>query len=354
MKVLIVGFFTKTYMPYISNYEDQLKQKNISYDVVCFDRDCTKKPEHIDNVYTFSHKTTANRFAKLIPVLRYGNYVKKIINKNNYDKIIVLTTMPGVLIYKLLVSKFQKKYIFDYRDYTYEKYSFFRKIVNRLIDNSYATFISSPGYKKYFNNQSNIYISHNISNVSDEYKKISDLKNKDKITIGFLGYVRYFDVNTKLINDFKDNKKYSLLYVGTPFSDCDLDTYCKVNNIKNVTLIGKYDNSEKARLYKNIDIINSIYSLSSEEVQPAIPNRLYDAALFKKPIIVNKGTYLSEIVEKYKLGLIVDPFNENIKSSVENYLKNFDGKDFSKNCNKFLSEINSDRELMKKIINEFL
>lgn len=353
MKVLIVGFFTKTYMPYINNYEKVLKEKNISYDVVCFDRDSTDKPKKDGNVYTYAHKTTANRIAKLIPVFKYGLYVKKILKENKYDKIIVLTTMPGILMAKYLFRDYKNKYIFDYRDYTYEKYGFYRKIVNKIIDNSFATFISSDGYKKYFNNQENIYLSHNISNMDDLVKNADDLKSKKKITIGFLGYVRYFDVNSKLIMDFKNDKKYALTYIGTPFSDCDLDTFCKTNSINNVTLIGKYNNDDKAKLYEKIDLINSIYSLSSEEVQPAIPNRLYDAALFKKPIIVNGGTYLSEIVEKYSLGLIVSPFDENIKDCVINYINNFDNKKFTENCNKFLNDILKDQNIMNKVINDF-
>ena len=354
MKVLIVGFFTKTYMPYLNIYEKILNQKNISYDVVCFDRDATCESKKIDNMYIFSHKTTANRLAKLLPVFRYGRYIKKILKSDNYDKIIVLTTMPGMLMYRTLLNKYKNRYIFDYRDYTYEKYSFFKKRVNKIIDSSYATFISSDGYKRYFNNQENIYVCHNISNIDDKVKIVDDLKNKKKLTIGFLGYVRYFDVNSKLISDFKNDKKYSISYIGTPFSDCDLETFCKDNNIKNVTLIGKYNNDEKAKFYKNIDLINSIYSLTSAEVKPAIPNRLYDAALFKKPIIVNDGTYLSEVVKKYSLGLIVKPFDENIKDSVEKYISEFDKELFTKKCDEFLKNIEKDQQNMNKIINEFL
>ena len=316
MKVLLIGFFTKTYMPYINIYEKILKSKKIDYDIICFNRDSTQKTCKEKNMYIYSHKTTKNRLKKIIPVIKYRKYIKNIMKNNNYEKIVILTTMPGILIYKKLINKYKNKYIFDYRDYTYEKYKFFRKRVNDLIDNSYVTFISSEGYKKYFNNQKKIYISHNISNEDKEQKDIKDLRTTENIKIGFLGYVRYYDVNTKLIEDFKNDKKYSLKYIGTAFSNCDLKGYCKKNNINNVSFIGKYENKDKFKLYKDIDIINSIYSLESEEVQPAIPNRLYDAVLFKKPIIVSKGTYLSEIVQKYKLGVIIDTFNQNIKQRV--------------------------------------
>ena len=40
---------------------------------------------------------------------------------------------------------------------------------------------------------------HNIGNKFSEEKEIGDLKNKEKIIIGFVGGVRYFDENCKFI-----------------------------------------------------------------------------------------------------------------------------------------------------------
>ena len=65
--------------------------------------------------------------------------------------------MPGIILYRYLRKKYKNNYIYDYRDYTYEKYGFFKKMVNKLIDDSYVTFVSSDGFKKYFNNQQNIF-----------------------------------------------------------------------------------------------------------------------------------------------------------------------------------------------------
>ena len=103
-----------------------------------------------------------------------------------------------------------------------------------------------------------------------------------------------------------------------------------------------------------IDIINSIYSLNSQEVQPAIPNRLYDAALFKKPIITAKGTYLSEIVEEYKLGFCIDIFNDDIKKCLNEYINSFDPQKFTKNCNKFLDEVYRDEENCNERVTKFI
>ncbi len=41
-------------------------------------------------------------------------------------------------------------------------------------------------------------------------------------------------------------------------------------------------------------MINSIYGNDSLEVTTALPNRLYEACMFKKPIISSRDTYLGE------------------------------------------------------------
>lgn len=354
MKVLIIGFFSKTYMPYMERYEKIFKENNINYDIATFDRDSNGKNEQKGNTYLFKHITGTNKLELLFLSLRYRRMIVKLIKKNNYDKLVILTTMPGVLIYNIL-KKYKNNYIFDYRDYTYEKIGIYRNVVDKIIKNSFCTLMSSKGYMKYFKNQEKIIITHNISNEEEKEDHAVDLKNKEKLNIGFLGYVRYFDVNSRLINFFKNSNKVSFTYIGLPFKDCDLEGYCKQNNIKNVYFQGRYENSEKAKLYKNIDIINSIYSLDSEEVQPAIPNRLYDAALFKKPIITAKGTYLSQIVNEYELGFSIDVYKDDVQKELENYLKTFDAEEFNKKCNEFLKEIYQDEnkcdEYTKRFVN---
>ncbi len=354
MKALIVGFFSKTYMPYMQRYEKIFQKNHIEYDIVTFDRDSDGKIEQNGNTYLFKHTTDTNKIKLLFLSMKYRRLIVKLLKKNKYDKLVILTTMPGILIHRKLLKKYKNNYIFDYRDYTYEKIGLYRKIVDKIIKNSYCTLMSSKGYMKFFQNKDKIVITHNISNEEYKEEKAVDLRIKEKLNIGFLGYVRYFDVNSKLINAFKNSDKVSFTYIGLPFKDCDLEGFCKENNIENVKFKGRYENDEKAKLYQDIDIINSIYSLDSEEVQPAIPNRLYDAALFKKPIITAKGTYLAHIVEEYQLGFSIDVYQDDIKKLLEDYLNNFNEQEFTEKCNKFLEEIYQDEKMCNEYVKKFV
>lgn len=353
-KILIIGFFPRTNMPYVSEYENILNEENISYDLVCFDRTVTKETETIGNVTTFYSKQGTNKLKKIIPYLRFAKMIKRMLKKNSYQKLIVLTTVPAFLLKKILIQKYSGKYIFDYRDYSFEKYVFYKNAVNKIADNSYATFLSSGGFYTFVNKSSKTNLVHNISNSAFETKELKPVNFP--IRIGFVGLVRYFDINTKLIEAFKNNPEYSLVYHGSIYDDCNLPMYCKRHSINNVMFTGPYENSEKPDLYADIDIINSIYSLSSPEVSQAIPNRLYDGALFKKPLLVAKNCYLAEVVEKYGLGKSIDTTMDadGYFTEINSFIKNFDQKKFIENCNIFLKDVSFDQTKFRSIVRKFV
>lgn len=341
-------------MPYVYEYERILKENNQPYDLVCFDRRCTKPITKEKNVYTFYHELGTDRKKKIIPYLQYAQFVKSLIKKNKYDKLIILTTVPAVMLYHVLIHQYKGRYIFDYRDYTFEKIKFYKNAVNTIVLKSYASFLSSEGFYSFVNRSKKTHIVHNITNAEKAVEHRSSVH--DPITIGFVGLVRYFDVNTKLIEAFKNNDKYRLMYTGTIYDDCDLPQYCENNNISNVVFTGEFQNTEKPEIYKSIDLINSVYSLKSKEVSRAIPNRLYDAALYKIPLLVAKGSFLSEVVENYHLGLSIDIgiTAEEIFKKVDEYFANLDRDKFEENCNVFLMHVQKDQEYFNNKVRKFI
>lgn len=352
MKVLVVGFYTKTYMPYIYKYEDLLKQNHIEYDVVCFDRNTTMKSEKVGNVFLYGRKLGVNRREKIIPYIDYSRFVKLIIKSHHYDKIIVLTTIPAVLLFRVLTKKYKNNYIFDFRDFTFEYLNWYKNAVDKIIDRSFHTFISSKGFLHFLKDSKKISLIHNISNENRE-KETSAITD-NPIKIGFVGYVRYYDVNIALIQALKNESDMSLEYYGTIYVDCDLPGYVEKNHINNVHFYGDFDNQDKPDLYEGITLINSIYSLDSKEVEFAIPNRLYDAALYKRPIIVAAGTYLAEVVEKYELGLIVDVKKDDLKGVIRSYIACFDQTRFLEHCEMFLTDVRKDDIEFCEMLERFL
>ncbi|MDO5380905.1 MAG: glycosyltransferase [Acidaminococcaceae bacterium] len=358
MKIGLIGFSTRNYIPYIEYYENIFKSNNISYECIFWDRfnnDNTKKKSNEYTIHVVC-KPGMNKLRKIFPMYKFKMELERIIEKEQYTHLVVLTTVPGVLIWKKLLAGFKNRYILDIRDYSYEKYGWYRKIVEKLIANSYFTAISSNGFKAFLPQSNKIITCHNIGSNFHEEKEVIDLKDKEKITIGFVGGIRYFEENCKLINIFANNPKYQLTYIGRKNLDCDLEGYCKKKGIKNVLFKGEFNNAEKPEIYKQIDFINAIYGNESLEVTTALPNRLYDGILFKKPILASKGTYLGEVVDEYKLGMVVDSDEQNKKfiDKIDSYISNFDEVDFITKCQKFKERILLEQNIFFYHIREFV
>lgn len=103
-----------------------------------------------------------------------------------------------------------------------------------------------------------------------------------------------------------------------------------------------------------MDLINSLYGGNSLEVSTAIPNRFYDCLIFKKPILTSEGTYLSELIKKYKLGLVLNLEHDDIRNKLLDYKKSFRSDDFIANCNETLKEIIKEQDIYYKEIQKFL
>lgn len=353
MKIGIITFSNRNNMPYLKYYEEILKKEKIPYECVFWDRFTDNNIEKKNNEYTLHIKCLpgGNKIGKIIPMFKYKYIVERIIANEKYTHLIVLTTLPAVLLKKSLLKNFKDKYILDIRDYTYEKYSFYKKIVDELVDNSYFTSISSKGFLEFLNANEKIVSCHNISNTEFTVNYSKDLKNKKHITIGFVGNIRYFKENCKFIDALANSPKYSLIYIGRENIDCNLKDYCKRKNIKNVIFFGEYKNEDKPIIYQNIDLINSVYGDNSLEVSTLLPNRLYDGLLLKKPIIATKGTYLGKLITNRNLGLSINLNNNFVETNIDNYVNKFDSKKFNLSCNEFLEKIKIEqKQYFQKIL----
>lgn len=261
MKILIVAFHPRTMTPYSKQYEEAALACNNQYDIIFWDRFTDGPLEKVKNEYWIHRVCTlgGSKLKKIPAMLYFRRTVKHIIRTGRYDRIVILNTLPGILLSDVLFSDYYNRYIFDIRDYTYEKYDIYRKRVNRLIDNSYLSTISSEGFYSFIDHNSKIFINHNISNINKRVFTTKDLRNSSHLNIGFVGAVRYEKENETLIDAFANLSDYTISYYGRFNEGCHLDLYCTARKIENVHFFGPFDNSQKPEIYRHIDLINSLY-----------------------------------------------------------------------------------------------
>lgn len=352
MKICIIGHTERNYLPYMERYITFFEENKVDYDIICWQREETglvaKK-----NEFNFYEEPKGGIFNKATAYLRFKEFVINVLEKNNYDKVVILSTVPAVVLSKYLFKHFDGKYLFDFRDYSFERFLPYKKLVDKLIDRSQLTTISSRGFLDFLEENEKIVVNHNIPFVDAESTMV-DLKNKQVFNIGFIGGVRYYDENVALINSLKNTFRYQIWYIGQPAKGCDLQSYCAQNEITNVSFIGKYNNAQKQEYYKCIDIINSIYGSDSLEVTTALPNRLYEACIYKKPIISSKKTYLGELIHNYNLGVVIDVEKDDVLTIINDYINNFDVTKFEDGCKGLLAEVANDEAILHKKLKQFI
>ena len=266
--------------------------------------------------------------------------IRNIIRNGEYTNLIIVNTIWAVFSIDIILSRFKGKYLLDIRDYKVESFPFVKWLVPQIVKNSYKTVISSKGFLSFLPQYPSKYlITHNIPIDKHERTKMPILiKKKKHINIGYVGRIRDDAANQSLIDLIRTNKRYSLYYYGA-FSPYSTFQNKEKNKIDRIHYMGRYDEKDKGFLYKNIDMIHSIYLPTNKASATLTPNRLYDALLYKKPLLVSAGTYLSEIVKRYKIGVVID-FSKSMQIDlIDQYVDTFNQNEFSESCDKLLNQV---------------
>lgn len=351
MKVALVSCSTVRNMPYLELYRSILEELGIDYIII---NEHELEENLPSNHYAYSTPSQRNVIGKIKKFFGWRTFVKKTMKQNSVERAVILTTWPGVKMVDFWTGCFKNRYILDIRDFSSEGIKLYSMCVNRLIKRSCMTVVSSEKFKTWLLDSPKISVAHNLP-VKYTENESATLKKASPFAIGYVGLVNYEKQNRALADAFSNDKDVTLYFKGTVEKSCHIKEYCEEANIKNVIFTGRYNNSDKKALYDDIDMINAIYGNDSLVVTTALPNKLYDCAIYKKPMIASKGTYLGELVEQYNLGLTVDTEKDDISSLIHEYVKNFDEKVFLEGCTKLLKKVEAEHrntvERIKTVFN---
>ncbi len=347
MKIALIAPSNKLFMPYLQNYIKILDEYLVEYDVINWDR---FKMEEIDK-HSYRDIKTGHR-RTFFDYYRYRKFIDRILMNNDYDKFIIFGVQLSFFLRKFLKNN-NKDYIIDIRDY--HKLAKL-KGVSSVFKRAKFLVLSSPGYGNLFNGNYKYVINHNnnLTNLNRNISQSNENKNENKkIKISFIGATRDLEINLQLIKSLKNNEMFDIAYFGDGIVNENIYTYVKDENINNVELYGRYEKSVEEKLYEQSDLINALRFNDSINNHVALPNRLYDSAFYNKPLLVYEGTMLANIVTKYKLGLVINSF-ENIDEEICKYLDGWNINKFNQNTNLFLQDVIEENKKFKDEIINFV
>lgn len=359
MNILIIGPGKLKYMPYLHFYLDNIDWKVNDVHVAYWNRD--EKPEDISTYQGVTlHEfkcfmiNDAPLKEKFVKYKKFRVFCKQVLNEFQFDKLIILHSLPGIMLLDILIWKYNNKYILDYRDSTYEYKSIFRYLVEKLVKSSNCTFVSSDAFRKYLpdSERSKTYTSHNLLEDSLSHRDYQKVPSS-KIRVAFWGFIRYVDINSVLIDRIAEDDRFELHYYGREQKDAlELKQYVKERNYKNVFFHGEYNPEDRYEFVKNTDIIDNIYL--NPNTLLAMGNKYYDGIIFRIPQVGYKGAFMTKMSVEHGVGVALNPWEEDFCEKLYTYYSSLDRRRFNKNCDDELERVLSEYYSGIKIINEFL
>lgn len=320
-------------MPYVDNYTKVFDEIDADYSVINWDRFKIEK----DSEFTYRDSKIGHQRG-FLDYFKYSRFVLNILKKNNYDKVVVFGIQLVFFLKSHLIKEYSNKYIIDIRDHN-RIVKYFN--IKKSIDHSNFTVLSSSGYKEWLPKSNKYIINHNTKIESlDELRQVKpfDLSSSKKISVGCIGALRDYKINIDFIQSLKNNEIVQLNYHGEGDINEDISRYLLEYDIKNVNLTGRYDKEEEPELYNKNDIINVLRYNDGINNRTALPNRLYNAAFYGKPMIAFTGTQLAKEVSKYSLGLTIDSL-EGVEKKINTYLKNLSFINYETNRRNFFLKV---------------
>lgn len=348
--IILYGSFELA--PYSKKYMKILDDAGEKYDLVGWRRE--EEAEYFgDNVFIYEGKA-AKRFSsvlsKALPALGYRNYVKKLIRRRKYNKLIILTTQTAVILSDLLLLRYRKRYIFDYRDKSYEYIKLYGMLINSIIKRSVDTVISSPWFADVLTDKKDYILVHNFQDEFLPFMK-SECRKKpigEKIIIGYVGTLRSYEYHKQLSDMFGNDERFEFHTYGCGDDADRLSEYAKKYN--NVFFYGAYKERDKYDIIDGFDMMcyNYPYSFVNDG---AVANKYYDSLIMKKPMFVNPKTTIGRFIEAEGMGVGITEGEAAAADKIYSwYVNDFDADRFSERCSFYMNKyIDDNKKFSEKI-----
>lgn len=349
MKVLLISADNIYLTPYVNMYLKLLEECGIDWNVLYWDKNGNEALE--DSRYIRFSVNWHSKVDKLKGYVAFRKKIKQKMNAGEFDFFIPLHQVADLLIWRTLSKTYRNRYIYDIRDYSYERFAIVRWIEKKLVDGSCLNVISSEGYKNFLP-KGTYEIVHNLPKFDcTSYKQLVSNESGSYV-ISYIGLVRFMEQNRKIIDFFKNDSRFHLKFIGTNAEQ--LEEYCRENQVKNVSLIGTFDAKQTLEFYKDTDIIMNLYGNRTPLLDYALSNKLYYAAMLYKPILVCEETYMEKLSGKYGFGYTLKMQNPEEKDELFDFMENLNREKMMQGCDEFIATANRQNEELYEKIRQIL
>lgn len=221
---------------------------------------------------------------------------------------------------------FRKKLVFDIFDYLYTntegRFKTFKKCIvyfqHRIINSADGTIICTEKRIKQIagSEPKKLVVIHNSPPVIKENLRKNDL-NKNKVKIVYVGILQDGRFLLELGEVIQNSSECELHIAG--FGKYEKHFAKLSENCRNIIYYGKLSYEKTLELENSCDIMTAIYEPSSDHYFAA-PNKFYESLMLGKPVIMVKNMGMSEVVNRYDIGELMDTDKESLRKAISNLI----------------------------------
>jgi glycosyltransferase involved in cell wall biosynthesis len=332
MKILMILSNPFTHDPRVYNEAKSLIKVGHDVTILAWDKKGNNKAEEekdkIKIIRSFNSK-----FMKILPydILRLHHWWKKgfkdaveLFEKKDFDIIHChnLDTLPiGIKLKK----KYGKPLVYDAHEiwgYMVSKdlpgwwANYYLKKEKKIIQNADKIITVNEPLKDYFKNitKKPIKIVMNCKNLEDKEYKLTDNKKFTLLYIGVLSKSRFLIETVETVKEIPEVK----LIIGGIGKKVYIEQLIKLcSKIKNIDFIGIVPTEKVIPMTKKADVVICIFDPNNKNNQVGLPNKVFEAAVCGRPLIVTKGLYYEKIVvEKNRFGISTEYNKKSLKEAI--------------------------------------
>lgn len=352
----MIGIITpgnKKYTPYIENYLSILDSKNVEYKVMSWDKRNLVE-DGVDMRFDYPINDS-NRKKMVLGYIKFIKRCKSYIKKNEIDKLIILTAAPAFFMGLSYLSKFTGNFIFDIRDDS----PFIRRFPKRFkkICAMAKTVVVSSGEFTPWTGRKTI-LCHNADleqlrlHIDDE----PTLGHQNPIRIVFAGVMIEGQCNVEVLKAFRNDSRFVHAFIGRDsIGKKIVQNFVASIGMRNVTFDGAYNKEDIIDIYRGkADLIN-IFRAKTTINRNALPNKLYEAVLAGRPIVVfEHNVAISNYANKFNLGIVLPEEMNQMSEYVFNRIQSFDYNKYAEGRKLFLEQVDDDMKNYENAVIEFI
>lgn len=234
------------------------------------------------------------------------------------------TVLPAWLVAKL----FRKNIIYDVFDYYVDAFSVPEKFkslietVDIFIMNTVDTVIITNESRL---NQISKSKPKNLVIIHNSPKRTSSLFNNNKEICNqkpiftYVGILQPGRLIMEIIEVFKKRKDWELHIGG--FGSLEKFVREAAEHYRNIHFYGRIPYDQVLQMESRSDILFAIYDPSVPNHKYSSPNKLYEAMMLGKPLIVSKGTGIDQVVDEQEIGASINYKAHEFEAAAEKLLE---------------------------------